>query len=310
MEEHMEICQRFAKEVINDYFTAKVKAEVIIDTILTPVIGEILAVCMQKEKVKLLAKEFPILKEKEKSYRPCNADYLMCDDKTVYLVELKTSMDSDDKEQRAIYIRYCGDKEFSKELGKDFICLLNHVYKFGKSDRKLKIELNKKLKTPDKDWYPKRDCLKRLFETITKDYAIEEEKYVPRAICYLQREKASSSKKYLFTAGQMLDCMEGDAWQKYNWWEYKNIKLLYLTPEELGEPNSDDVKYLTFEEVIKKRKEIGEKIEKKDLKDYWEWAADILERCMNCYALRLKSECPKHKKGCELECGRQTENRE
>ena len=41
----MEIHNRLKNEVMKDYFTANVKAEVLIDTILTPVIDEILTFC-------------------------------------------------------------------------------------------------------------------------------------------------------------------------------------------------------------------------------------------------------------------------
>ncbi len=65
----MEIYERLAENIIRDYFTPNIKAEVLLDTILTPVIGDILTVVGQKNKnlgingeMKLLAKEFPMLK--------------------------------------------------------------------------------------------------------------------------------------------------------------------------------------------------------------------------------------------------------
>lgn len=337
--------ERFAEEVINDYFTANVKAEVILDTILTPVIDKILtAACKEKgeikreSQIKLLAKEFPILKEKRKegeirkSYRSCNADYLMCDEESVYLVELKTSMDSDNEEQRKNYIEHCGDKEFSKELGNDFIRLLNHVSKTGMSDDALEKTLEERRgkesgwEADDLEWLFKRIVTYSTTDNVeSKKEAWDKQKYYEsRAKCYLQREKAVSSKKYLFTAGQMLDKMENK-----EWWNYKKIKLIYITPNEIGDNkeqlNCDnvaekqnsadsDIIYLTFKDIIKWKNIIDRKMKEDypDLESYWKWVADILEKCMNCYALRSKSECecPKHKKGCELECGRQAENRE
>lgn len=104
----MKINEILAENITKDYFNAKVKTEVIFDTILTPVIGEILTVIGRENKklkingeMKLLAKEFPMLKlneENEKNnYRNCNADYLMCDNNTVYFVELKTTHKSINK---------------------------------------------------------------------------------------------------------------------------------------------------------------------------------------------------------------------
>lgn len=61
----MEIHNRLKNEVMKDYFTANVKAEVLIDTILTPVIDEILTFFVNGKdsdsKVKLLAKNFRCL---------------------------------------------------------------------------------------------------------------------------------------------------------------------------------------------------------------------------------------------------------
>lgn len=64
----MKEIQILREQVINDYFTANIKAEVIFDTILTPVIEDILSVtCPEKNgDIRLIAKEFPILKDKNK----------------------------------------------------------------------------------------------------------------------------------------------------------------------------------------------------------------------------------------------------
>ena len=100
----MEIHNRLKNEVMKDYFTANVKAEVLIDTILTPVIDEILTFFVNGKdsdsKVKLLAKEFPLPvqnlssckdedsgQSKKLSYRSRNVDYLMSDRKCIYFVE-------------------------------------------------------------------------------------------------------------------------------------------------------------------------------------------------------------------------------
>lgn len=70
----MKINEILAENITKDYFNAKVKTEVIFDTILTPVIGEILTVIGRENKklkingeMKLLAKEFPMLKLNEEN---------------------------------------------------------------------------------------------------------------------------------------------------------------------------------------------------------------------------------------------------
>lgn len=305
MEGHMDIHvhERFAEEVVNDYFTANVKAEVILDTILTPVIGEILTVVCEekgiKGSMKLLAKEFPILEKKEerkrKGYRSCNVDYLMYDNEFVYLVELKTTQDSYNSSQMENYIEKCGKNDTFAEKLLDFIDLLNHVSKTKIPDGGLVLE----------KWQSEMDALEWLFNIIIK-YAgkdIKGDNYVSKAMCYLQSKRAVSSKKYLFTAGQMLDRVKCDSqWDKH---KDMKIKLIYITPNKIPDKilkKREDIIYLTFEEIIKKRGDISKKITslkiQEDLKNYWEWTADILERCMNCPVLKLESECTKYK-----ECG-------
>ena len=88
----MNIHERMGTEIVNDYFTANIKSEVLIDTLLTPIIGDILTIIGQhigiKGKMQVLAKEFPMMKNgniDETDFRNCNADYLMSDENTVYL---------------------------------------------------------------------------------------------------------------------------------------------------------------------------------------------------------------------------------
>lgn len=294
-----------AEKIIQDYYTANIKTEVILDTILTPVIGEILTAVGRgnKElgingKMRLIAKEFPILNatgENKSNYRNCNADYLMCDDESVYFVELKTTQESLDKKQMENYRDYlekCKDKPFSEVPGADFIELLNHVSKTGYSQR-----------NEDKPWgKAEKDDLKRVFEAVirypqyisTEGYNKKnmiplgdwkkEKHHVDEAIKYLKNTKAVSSKKYLLTAGQMLDHMEDG-----NWWDYE-IKLLYLMPaseDHQSEDCQNDLIIVTFQEIIDQAHVICTETEKKGLKKYWEWVTEILRQCFN--------------KGCEQE---------
>ncbi len=281
----MKINEILAENITKDYFNAKVKTEVIFDTILTPVIGEILTVIGRENKklkingeMKLLAKEFPMLKlneENEKNnYRNCNADYLMCDNNTVYFVELKTTQKSISKFQMKNYLNYlanCENKRFADVSGRAFIDLLNHVSKTG---------------YPHNDQGKKeKDDLKQLFEVIINypknDGKIpegweEDNTHAARAISYLKKEKATSSKKYIFTAGQMLDNMKDD-----KWWNCKQIKLLYLlhSEKQISKYLQKGIIFVTFREIVERAYAVSEEMEKKGLKNYWEWIVKILIQC-------------------------------
>ncbi len=307
----MEIYERLAENIIRDYFTPNIKAEVLLDTILTPVIGDILTVVGQKNKnlgingeMKLLAKEFPMLKvpkEDEINYRNCNADYLMCDAESVYFVELKTTQESLDCDQMINYRKYlenCKDEDqkFFDVSGAEFIKLLNHVSQTGYSS-------DNKNKPWNEEESPEQDDLKRVFEAVIQypkytenkgygktkkiplmeNWANEEDHHVDDAIAYLRKNKAVSSKKYLFTAGQMLNHM------KYGeWWNCNKIKLVYLVPET---PSDKEIKEIleyyqkgfviivTFREMMEQAYLIGKESEKQKLKKYWNWVMEILIQC-------------------------------
>lgn len=314
----MKIYEKLAENIIRDYFTPNIKAEVLLDTILTPVIGDILTIVGQKNQelgisgeMKFIAKEFPMLKSrfgdqtgKEKSkdnYRSCNVDYLMCDEKSVYFVELKTTQESLDRDQMINYREYLKnrkdeDQKFFDVSGADFIKLLNHVSQTGYSS----INENKPW---NEEGSPEQDDLKRVFEAVIQypkytenkgygktkkiplmeNWVDEEDHHVDDAIDYLRKNKAVSSKKYLFTAGQMLDNMKVG-----KWWDCKHIKLLYLVPET---PSDKEIKEIleyyqkgfviivTFREMMEQAYLIGKESEKQKLKNYWNWVMEILIQC-------------------------------
>ncbi len=320
----MKIEDILAEYITKDYYTANIKTEVILDMILTPVIDKILTVIGQKNnlgingEMRLLAKEFPMLKpnscaktdeeklqgakgstalkpnrENEYNYRNCNADYLMCDNESVYFVELKTTQKSLDRNQMINYRNYlaeCENEKFSNVSGAAFIELLNHVSKTGHSRS-----------SKNKPWGDtEKDDLKRLFEAIIrcpeyKSYGKDGEKislekdwleknhHVEDAITYLKKTKAVSSKKYLLTAGQMLDNMKDG-----EWWDCKQIKLLYLMPKK---PSDEEIKEIleykqkgtlivvTFQEMMELAHVLCKEMEKQGLKKYWKWVMEILTQC-------------------------------
>lgn len=307
----MDMYEKLAENIIRDYFTPNIKAEVILDMILTPVIGDILTIAGKKNKglgisgkMTLIAKEFPMLKsrfggqtsgEKSKNnYRSCNVDYLMCDAESVYFVELKTTQGSLDRDQMINYRKYiadCEDEKFSDVSGTDFIKLLNHVSWTGH----LSNHANKTWKETE----PRKDDLKRVFEAViqypehgrsgeneeipfSRNWAEEEAHHVDDAIAYLKKNEAVSSKKYLLTAGQMLDNMKAG-----EWWDCKHIKLLYLMPEMPSDDKREILEYyqkgiviiVTFREIMEHAYLIGREVEKRGLKNYWNWIMEILIQC-------------------------------
>lgn len=84
----------------SDYCTPGIKAEVILDMLISDFIGDLLQFHYNNEKkVTLLLKEYPI-KIYEENNRNAKVDYLVCvEDAKLVLVELKTTNDSFSNEQ-------------------------------------------------------------------------------------------------------------------------------------------------------------------------------------------------------------------
>ena len=86
------------KWTVNDYRTQKIKAEVIVDMLISNFVADIVSYKIGVP-TKLIAKEFPIerISQTESEHRYASVDYLLSDMKTnVYLTELKTTNDSFD----------------------------------------------------------------------------------------------------------------------------------------------------------------------------------------------------------------------
>lgn len=91
----------------SDYCTPGIKAEVILDMLISDFIGDLLQFYYNNEKkettqkVTLLLKEYPI-KIYEENNRNAKVDYLVCvEDAKLVLVELKTTNDSFSDEQES-----------------------------------------------------------------------------------------------------------------------------------------------------------------------------------------------------------------
>lgn len=109
-EEYKIFCDNVKKWTVHDYFTPNIKAEVILDMLLTPYIAPILNQYFEKKTVVYVTKEFPIgirwskgkaiLSEDNKSNK---VDYVCMDEDTLYLVELKTTDESFSERQDSCY---------------------------------------------------------------------------------------------------------------------------------------------------------------------------------------------------------------
>lgn len=79
---------------VKDYFTHNIKAEVILDTLLTPYVKDILAGHLVDQihgNLRFLTKEMSLGDDKTSDIRGAKIDYVLTDDEHVYLVELKTN---------------------------------------------------------------------------------------------------------------------------------------------------------------------------------------------------------------------------
>ena len=119
----MSLSDTITKWVINDYFTPNIKAEVILDTLLTPYIPQILKDKLDIDAV-FLTKEMSIPKKTLPGNTGPKVDYVLAGPDTVYLVELKTTDSSIDAGQASFYREICQVKtNFGPVLGKRLLSI-------------------------------------------------------------------------------------------------------------------------------------------------------------------------------------------
>ena len=186
--------------VVNDYFTPNIKAEVILDTLLTPYISQILKNQLDID-AELLTKEMSIQDKNGSDNRGAKIDYVLEGKDTVYLVELKTTKGSINADKAKLYTQNCCDggraKTFGPVLGEKLLTILKSSFK-----------------------------KQSLWTVETLQKTIRDNKCEDRARCYLKRTGSASTRKYLYTIGQILDhCADlGALWKK-------ELRLIYLTPD-------------------------------------------------------------------------------
>lgn|GEM_PF-6678385 len=253
-------------EIERDFFTPCVKAEILFDMLLTPIIGEFVSYEIKDDDICFVTKEFPMLKQgiedRDKSdyeYRTTNADYLLCGKNNLYLLELKTTASSKTPEEDTAYINYLERTDSGIQLGEEFCYLIAHIFNLEKTvESVLEKDLVNYQKASDKSKVINK-CLNELFvniaynnrrkhynEAFEKEYVVKGQeayeqaddiKYAEIAKIVLKSMPNRKSEKYLFSLAQILE--HNIAWDK-------DVKLIYLvpdgTPDTLTNTNSDNKK--------------------------------------------------------------------
>lgn len=305
-QEKTPILDIIAGNVIRDYYTAGIKSEVILDTLLTPVITELVMKAADPDGQRLfeddrepvfITKEFPLIKNADVSYSNTKADFLLCDKNMVYLVELKTTAGSTDDEAQLEHYSEKLDKLRFKTLAEEFIVLLNAVSNTGigkriygelvsrRGEEDKSGSLEESAATADGEAAAAFSCLEKLYDRIVeragsakapgKDSSSDGRERIPApAELYLKgciKNGSYGSKKLLMQAEQLLEVGE----EKFSeLWE-KEVKIIYIVPDN------------SYDDIIKK--ELGEQLagivhlreyvpEKADDEAYAGWLYDSILR--------------------------------
>lgn len=217
------IADEIKKRVVNDYFTPNIKAEVILDALLTPYIVDIVKdQCKNKINGELhfVTKEMSIKeqeKEEQKGNRGTKIDYILADDENVYLVELKTVSTSIDRNQAVEYVKNLVKNEkgqsttftFGEVLGEKLVNIMGG----------------------NKEDYSVEGLHKILCRRFSKyGCQLSDGEYAEQARKLLKKKNLYSTNKYLYTMGQILDYVYEDKDKPRKIWD-KKLKLIYITPD-------------------------------------------------------------------------------
>ncbi|MCR5598154.1 MAG: hypothetical protein K6G19_08265 [Lachnospiraceae bacterium] len=234
---------------MNDYYSAGIKAEVVLDTMMTPVIADLL-----KEQISFsgepvyITKEFP-LKTATIDHRNRKADYVLMDNKSIYLVELKTSMGSIDKEQLNAYGEKL-EKYDGKKLLDEFTELLKSIYGINDEENSDLVSVTDRIvksltdsRTGFSDWV----------SSLSKSDPQEEQRERPEQYIrtLMKNKKIKSSQKFLFQAARIVTNSSMSDWGS------KDIKLIYMMPcksrskilEDFMDGREAQVQYFYFDKI-------------------------------------------------------------
>lgn len=223
-----EALQQIKEWVVNDYFTPNIKAEVILDTLLTPYIPQILngygidAVFLAKEMSLRGVQD----DEGQESNQGSKIDYVLADkqENIIYLVELKTTDSSVNTDQLSLYASLVNEPTtFGAVLGKRLLNILMESFQLddleGTGDDRLK-DAWKKIWNKRENYDPKG-----------KNPA-ESGSYEGRAMNLIKAKgwawrSGQRSRKYLYTLGQLMDYLHNNSGKGL--WN-REVKLIYLLP--------------------------------------------------------------------------------
>lgn len=221
--------------VVNDYFTSNIKAEVILDALLTDYAAEIIkAQCGDKvgKNLHFVTKEMSVLDENKQDNTGAKIDYILSDSSCVYLVELKTTNGSIKPDQAMNYLERCAEpklaagKSFGEVLGNKLLSIMA-----GERGEFKSIAIGKEA---DRD----ESTLKNVFFDIFALKPYQKDSipydgnltYAENAKRLIKKKKwavneSNHTRKYFYTMGQLLDEIQnyGALWEK-------ELKLIYLTP--------------------------------------------------------------------------------
>jgi hypothetical protein len=273
-----EIRRTLQRAVLNDYYTASVKSEVTLDTLLTPVIAELLSIGTGKN-LKYITKEFPIIEGKESrgDFRSSKADFFLSDDDYIYFVELKTTADSYNDEQYKKYLSICEKEKNIGEYGSRLIELLSLKYfdeeiqekcfDKDKLDSIVTRIMKERLKfKEDVDLKKVRGEIKSLCDNNRFEDAYQiREQLEDKLRTKMKENNFTGTKKFIMQAFQM--CISDE-----DFLGDKKIRVIYLMPKE---PKPKDIADTTATVIVNKLLVPDDK-EKEIMAFYtFDWLIDI-----------------------------------
>lgn len=236
----MALSEKITQWVVNDYFTPSIKAEVILDMLLTHYVAEIVNRQCGLDTV-FVTKEMSVYDEAQRELNAAygnmgtKIDYILADREAVYLAELKTTDSSIDKTQANRYLTNCKSRTFGEVFGRKLLEIVRDSF--------AETYANKFLQNcgEDPDSWDESSLSKAFHLVFTTQYlgmkynmADPSCKYAWAAMELIKKagwaqSDSCRSRKYLYTMGQLMDYMYPDKGEHRPLWELP-LKLIYITP--------------------------------------------------------------------------------
>lgn len=221
----------FEQAIKVDYYTPRIKAEVIFDTLLTPFIEEIVGSELNKKDLILVAKEFPLLtntnnKFSDNENNPGYIDYLLMDQSTLYLVELKTDNQSYSPLQHKRYSALKECDNGGESMYKDFKSVLS----YGEQGENILENFEKEnLKIPIKG---RPESAPVILSKILNGELYQDDDKVIDAI----NKYKANNRKYLWQLHKMLSSSSKrklrEIFEKESKDSFKDLEIIYIVPKK------------------------------------------------------------------------------